>query len=87
MIYVIERIKTKSGETHEWEGRRKGNRVKIEQLVIGMPFICAYVDESDAYLRTSDVEAYSCDSDGNPADFLVVQTSNTVYALRKEVAA
>jgi hypothetical protein len=86
MNYVIERIRKKSGGSHEREARRKGHRVQIGLLQIGAPMLLVYVDDDDKVLRTSPVEAYSCEPDGSIGDYLSVQTQNTVYCFRREAS-
>jgi hypothetical protein len=82
MIYEIEKIRNKTtGEPHEREIRRKGHRVKLEQMELEMPMLLRYVDEEDAILRTSIVEAYNADY--KIVNHLIVQTKNTVYVFRK----
>jgi hypothetical protein len=82
MIYEIERIRNKTtGEPHERESRRKGHRVKLEILKLGKPMFLRYIDEEDAILQTSRVEAYNAEY--KTASFLTVQTRNTVYMFRK----
>jgi hypothetical protein len=84
MIYVIDKIRDKkTGEPHERETRRKGHRVKLERLELGVPMFMRYIDEEDALLQTSGVEAYNAEY--KTAKHLTVQTKNTVYMFRKVV--
>lgn len=84
-VFTIERIRTKKGEIHERELRRKGQRVAVEILQIGIPLFLRYIDDSDKLLKTSAVEAYS--ADGLDSDNLIIQTRNSIYCLRKEGVA
>lgn len=76
-IYTIESIRNRDGSVHERELRRKGHRVKIEDF-IGL--IITYIDEADAYLRTSPVE-----SDVIDGELRIVTTRNTVYTFKEAV--
>ena len=82
MIYVIDSIREKSGKPHEREGRRKGHRVEITDVSLGIPLVARYIDEDTAYLQTSKVEAYN--AEWETSNHLTVQTRNSVYTFRKE---
>jgi hypothetical protein len=81
MIYVIARIRTKAGISHEREARRKGHRVSIAEINVGNPLILTYIDDCYKMLCTTPVEAFT-DIGGS----IVVQTRNSVYVFRAEVA-
>lgn len=83
MIYTIVRIRDKSGNPHEREARRKGHRVDIAFLRVGLPMMLVYIDEEDARLLTSPVEEYSRDGEVNPEDRLIVKTRDSVYVFEK----
>jgi hypothetical protein len=82
MIYVIEKVRKFNGDFHERELRRKGHRVRINDVQLGIPLFAEYVDENNAILQTSRVTAYNADWEN--ANHLNVQTQNTVYIFRKE---
>ena len=82
MIYVIDRIRTLNGAIHERESRRKGHRVSIKNVEVGLPLVMRYIDEKDTVLITSPVAAVA--SDWKSKKVLVIQTRDTVYTIMKE---
>jgi hypothetical protein len=81
-IYTIEKVRDKkTGEVKGRETRRKGHRVKIENVELSVPLIWTYVDEG-TFVTTSKVTAYNAEY--KTQKHLTVQTKNSVYVFKKE---
>ena len=81
-VYIIEKVRDKkTGEVKDRETRRKGHRVKIENVELGLPLVWTYVDEG-TFVTTSKVTAYN--SEYKTRNHLTVQTNNSVYIFKRE---
>lgn len=78
MTYEIESIRTKDGDIHERELRRKGHRVDIRGVMLDVPLFATYIDDGDRVLVTSPVEAFA-----ETTTSLVVHTRYSIYLFRK----